>query len=118
MSGWLTNHRTVELHARNTQHDRDPAAGSFGSDAPQHTTGSTVDVVKLELDSLPSVRACAGAWLANHGPLNLLINNAGVMACPLARTEAGWELQFATKPNQSIASENDSLKKKYSKCQP
>ena len=35
MSGWLTNPRTVELHARNTQHDRDPAAGSFGSDAPQ-----------------------------------------------------------------------------------
>ena len=33
MSGWFTNPGTVELHAGNTQHDRDPAARSFGSDA-------------------------------------------------------------------------------------
>ena len=59
-------------------------------------TGSKVDVVELELDSLPSVRACAEGWLAGHGALNLLINNAGIMACPLARTSQGWEIQFAT----------------------
>jgi NAD(P)-dependent dehydrogenase (short-subunit alcohol dehydrogenase family) len=59
-------------------------------------TGSQVDVVELELASLPSVRACAEGWLANHGPLNLLINNAGIMACPLDRTSEGWEMQFAT----------------------
>jgi len=60
------------------------------------STGSAVDVVELELASLQSVRACAEGWLAGHGPLNLLINNAGIMACPLARTSNGWEIQFAT----------------------
>ena len=29
-------------------------------------------------------------------PLDLLVNNAGVMAAPLTRTPEGWELQFAT----------------------
>lgn len=62
----------------------------------RESTGSEVDVVALELDSPPSVRACAEGWLASHGALHLLINNAGVMACPLARTSEGWESQFAT----------------------
>lgn len=31
-----------------------------------------------------------------EGPLHILINNAGVMACPEARTPSGWELQLAT----------------------
>jgi NAD(P)-dependent dehydrogenase (short-subunit alcohol dehydrogenase family) len=75
---------------------RNVAKGEDVAESIRESTGSTVDVVELELDSLPSVRACAESWLGNHGPLNLLINNAGVMACPLARTEAGWELQFAT----------------------
>ena len=59
-------------------------------------TGSTIDVVELDLSTLDSVRACAEGWLASHGVLNILINNAGVMACPLSRTDLGWELQFAT----------------------
>jgi NAD(P)-dependent dehydrogenase (short-subunit alcohol dehydrogenase family) len=52
--------------------------------------------VELHLDALASVRDCAQGWLASHGALNLLINNAGVMACPLARIGEGWESQFAT----------------------
>ena len=34
--------------------------------------------------------------MQEHGPLHLLILNAGIMACPLARTAEGWEMQFAT----------------------
>ncbi|MDT7678257.1 MAG: hypothetical protein QOD82_6159, partial [Pseudonocardiales bacterium] len=30
------------------------------------------------------------------GPLHLLVNSAGVMACPQSSTADGWELQFAT----------------------
>ncbi len=33
------------------------------------------------------------AW---DGPLHILVNNAGIMACPLMRTPEGWEMQFAT----------------------
>jgi NAD(P)-dependent dehydrogenase (short-subunit alcohol dehydrogenase family) len=59
-------------------------------------TGATVDVGELSLDRPDSVRAFAKQWLADHDVLHLLINNAGVMACPLARTAEGWEMQFAT----------------------
>lgn len=75
---------------------RNVAKGEEVAQSIRESTGSEADVVELELDSLPSVRACAERWLASHGPLNLLINNAGIMACPLARTGEGWEIQFAT----------------------
>ncbi|MCZ6710158.1 MAG: SDR family NAD(P)-dependent oxidoreductase [Gammaproteobacteria bacterium] len=75
---------------------RDVPKGEQVAQTIRESTGSEIDVVALELDSPPSVRACAEKWLASHGVLNLLINNAGVMACPLARTGEGWEIQFAT----------------------
>jgi NAD(P)-dependent dehydrogenase (short-subunit alcohol dehydrogenase family) len=55
--------------------------------------GGSVEVRRLDLASLRSVRVFAAAW---DGPLDLLINNAGVMAPPLSRTEDGFELQFGT----------------------
>lgn len=53
-----------------------------------------VDVDHLDLGSLASVRAFAQRW--GDRPLNILINNAGIMACPLGQTEDGFELQFGT----------------------
>jgi NAD(P)-dependent dehydrogenase (short-subunit alcohol dehydrogenase family) len=51
----------------------------------------------LDLASLASVRAFAAKMVANGRPLDLLINNAGVMNLPTRRlTEDGFELQFAT----------------------
>jgi len=51
----------------------------------------------LDLASLPSVRAFAAAAVANGQPLDLLINNAGVMDLPTRRlTEDGFEMQFGT----------------------
>jgi NAD(P)-dependent dehydrogenase (short-subunit alcohol dehydrogenase family) len=51
------------------------------------------EVRLLDLASLDSVRAFALGW---SGPINLLINNAGVMIPPLTRTQDGFELQFGT----------------------
>jgi NAD(P)-dependent dehydrogenase (short-subunit alcohol dehydrogenase family) len=51
------------------------------------------EVRALDLASLDSVRQFAAAW---EGPLDLLINNAGVMVPPLSRTAEGFELQFGT----------------------
>lgn len=48
----------------------------------------------LDLSSFKSIRAFAERW--GDKPLNLLINNAGVMACPLAYTEDGLEMQIGT----------------------
>jgi NAD(P)-dependent dehydrogenase (short-subunit alcohol dehydrogenase family) len=50
----------------------------------------------LELDSLASIRAFADWFTSKHHELPLLINNAGVMACPLGRTVDGFESQFGT----------------------
>lgn len=53
-----------------------------------------VEVRRLDLSSLTSVREFAESWA---GPLDLLVNNAGVMAPPTHRTtEDGHELQFGT----------------------
>ncbi len=48
----------------------------------------------LELGDLASVRAFAARW--GDRPLSILVNNAGVMACPLGRTKDGFETQFGT----------------------
>ena len=55
-----------------------------------------IDTVLLDLADLDSVRAGASDILAKCPQINLLINNAGVMACPLMRTAQGFEMQFGT----------------------
>jgi NAD(P)-dependent dehydrogenase (short-subunit alcohol dehydrogenase family) len=54
------------------------------------------EVEELDLADLESVRAFAERRLADGRHIDLLINGAGVMACPETRTPGGWELQFAT----------------------
>lgn len=55
-----------------------------------------IDAVPLDLTDFDSIRACADAVTKLTGKLDLLINNAGIMAVPFARTPAGCELQFGT----------------------
>lgn len=55
-----------------------------------------VDVLRLDLASLKSVREFADKFIALDLPLNILINNAGVMFCPYQLSEDEIELQFAT----------------------
>jgi NAD(P)-dependent dehydrogenase (short-subunit alcohol dehydrogenase family) len=63
-----------------------------GQDAAATMQGET-EVRRLDLASLASVREFAAGW---EGDLDLLINNAGIMAPPLTRTADGFELQFGT----------------------
>ncbi|MFI6624929.1 SDR family NAD(P)-dependent oxidoreductase [Streptomyces sp. NPDC050528] len=53
----------------------------------------TFDIRPLDVSDLTSVRAFADAW---SGDLDILINNAGVMDIPAARTADGLDLQTAT----------------------
>ena len=55
-----------------------------------------VELGLLDLTSLESVRAFATWFGARHAQLDVLVNNAGIMACPLGRTQDGFELQFGT----------------------
>ncbi|QLC23136.1 SDR family NAD(P)-dependent oxidoreductase [Parasphingopyxis sp. CP4] len=58
--------------------------------------GASVEVIALDLASLDSIRSAAQAFLATHDRLDLLVNNAGVMACPPLKTADGFEMQFGT----------------------
>jgi NAD(P)-dependent dehydrogenase (short-subunit alcohol dehydrogenase family) len=58
--------------------------------------GGSLELVELDLASLASVRACADALLADGRPFDVIIANAGVMACPQGQTEDGFEMQFGT----------------------
>jgi NAD(P)-dependent dehydrogenase (short-subunit alcohol dehydrogenase family) len=55
-----------------------------------------VEVAELDLASLDSVRAFAERLHSEHDGIDLLVNNAGVMATPRRRTADGFELQFGT----------------------
>jgi NAD(P)-dependent dehydrogenase (short-subunit alcohol dehydrogenase family) len=70
---------------------RDEAKGRKAADATP--VPALAEVRLLDLARLESVRAFARGW---SGPINLLINNAGVMIPPLTRTQDGFELQFGT----------------------
>jgi len=73
---------------------RDVDAGAhIAAEIARATGNDGVRARPLDLADLDSVRAFASAWA---GPLHILVNNAGVMACPEQRTRQGFELQFAT----------------------
>jgi NAD(P)-dependent dehydrogenase (short-subunit alcohol dehydrogenase family) len=55
-----------------------------------------VEVDQLDLADLASVRAFAERFLRRYRTLDILIANAGIMACPETRVGPGWEAQFAT----------------------
>jgi NAD(P)-dependent dehydrogenase (short-subunit alcohol dehydrogenase family) len=57
------------------------------------TVDGQVEVRPLDLADLASVRAFADAW---DGPIDVLVNNAGVMAIPEGRTKDGFEMQIGT----------------------
>jgi NAD(P)-dependent dehydrogenase (short-subunit alcohol dehydrogenase family) len=55
-----------------------------------------VEVGHLDLADLASVRAFAQEFMSRHERLDLLVNNAGIMAAPYRKTVDGFELQFGT----------------------
>ncbi|TRY61533.1 hypothetical protein TCAL_05730 [Tigriopus californicus] len=62
----------------------------------KENTGGQVEVRRLDLASLKSVRECAEALVASEDKIDILINNAGVMLCPHWKTEDGFDMQFGT----------------------
>ncbi|PKP65181.1 MAG: short-chain dehydrogenase [Alphaproteobacteria bacterium HGW-Alphaproteobacteria-7] len=61
----------------------------------QHPDAS-IDTIICDLGNLSSIRACGGEARKRFTAIDLLINNAGVMACPLMHTADGFEMQFGT----------------------
>ncbi len=56
-----------------------------------------VDLYEADLASLASIRAFTDTFFADgHDRIDVLIGNAGIMACPQATTTDGFEMQFGT----------------------
>jgi NAD(P)-dependent dehydrogenase (short-subunit alcohol dehydrogenase family) len=62
----------------------------------RETQSEKIEFRSLDLSSLQSVKRFVADFLALRRELHLLINNAGIMAAPLAYTDAGLESQFGT----------------------
>ena len=59
-------------------------------------SGDKILLLKLDLESLDSVRSCAAEFRRRSSKLNILINNAGVRLTPEGTTKDGFETQFGT----------------------
>ncbi|SDK57228.1 NAD(P)-dependent dehydrogenase, short-chain alcohol dehydrogenase family [Arthrobacter sp. ov407] len=88
----------VVVPARRPEHARDVLAAAGLTPA---TEGGDVSVAELDLADQGSVKEFAADFLAGAAPgtgrsLDILINNAAIMASPERRVGPGWESQFAT----------------------
>jgi NAD(P)-dependent dehydrogenase (short-subunit alcohol dehydrogenase family) len=73
---------------------RDTAKGEEAAERIREgASDATLDVTRLDLADLASVREFAAGW---SGGLDLLVNNAGVMALPRRTTADGFEMQLGT----------------------
>jgi len=81
----------VVMTARSTEKGEE-AAGRIRSALP----AARLEVRRLDLADLASVRAFAGEVVAAHPAIDLLLNNAGVMMPPRGETADGFETQFGT----------------------
>ncbi len=97
--GGLGHHTALELARRGARivlAGRNPAkveetVAAIRGEVPD----APLEALHLDLASLSSVRTAAEA-AAQVGPIDVLVNNAGVMGTPYSRTADGLELQMAT----------------------
>ncbi|MEZ5680605.1 MAG: SDR family NAD(P)-dependent oxidoreductase [Erythrobacter sp.] len=75
---------------------RDATKLSAAADEIAEATGAKVETLVCDLASLASIRHATDEANSRFDKIDLLINNAGVMACPLGHTADGFEMQFGT----------------------
>jgi NAD(P)-dependent dehydrogenase (short-subunit alcohol dehydrogenase family) len=77
---------------------RDMAKGHRATEPvlAQASNGGSFELVQLDLASLASIRSCANALVSAGKSFDVIIANAGVMACPQGKTVDGFETQFGT----------------------
>ena len=82
---------SVTLLARNSDRAKDAVA-----EVASMVRGADLEAGFADLGDLDSIRAFAASYLAGHDAVDVLMNNAGVMACPFGHTADGFETQFGT----------------------
>eukprot|EP01025_Chloroclados_australasicus_P043671 TRINITY_DN4685_c0_g4_i2.p2 TRINITY_DN4685_c0_g4~~TRINITY_DN4685_c0_g4_i2.p2 ORF type:complete len:337 (+),score=39.04 TRINITY_DN4685_c0_g4_i2:117-1127(+) len=81
----------VIMAARNTE-----KCQKVADEIKQKVKDANLTVMKLDLADLVSVKQFCDEYKLAKLPLNILICNAGVMACPFTKSAQGHEMQFAT----------------------
>jgi NAD(P)-dependent dehydrogenase (short-subunit alcohol dehydrogenase family) len=91
--------RTLAAHGAQVvgaARDLDKAKTATEQVRAEAAKGGGLELVELDLASLASVRACADGLVSAGKPFDLIIANAGIMACPKSQTSDGFETQFGT----------------------
>jgi retinol dehydrogenase 12 len=81
----------IWLAARNPQ-----KAQAAIDDIKKQVPDAPLKFLELDLASFASIRKAAATFLAESGRLDILMLNAGIMACPPGQTKEGYEIQFGT----------------------
>jgi NAD(P)-dependent dehydrogenase (short-subunit alcohol dehydrogenase family) len=93
--GLATAKALAARHAHVVMAVRDQAkAAAAVEEIRAETPEASLELVPLDLASQASVRRAAEQILAAHDRIDLLVNNAGLMATPEGRTEDGFEMQL------------------------
>ena len=95
--GLATSRELARAGATVVLASRDPGKGERAiEEIGRSVPGAKLELRELDLADLASVRRFAERFAAEHESLDLLINNAGVMAPPRRLTKDGFESQFGT----------------------
>jgi NAD(P)-dependent dehydrogenase (short-subunit alcohol dehydrogenase family) len=95
--GLATARELGRVGARTVLACRDVARGEQARrEIEERAPNTEVDLLELDLASLDSVRAFSERLHSEYDGVDLLVNNAGVMATPRRHTADGFELQFGT----------------------
>lgn len=84
-------HANVVLACRNEERGK-AALQSIVREHPE----ARAELIQLDLSNLASIHRFADEFTGRHGRLEILINNAGIMVPPFAKTVDGFESQFGT----------------------
>ena len=93
--GFVTAKQLAKQGASVTLACRNEAEGRARADEIRaEVPNADLEVRRLDLGDLSSVRSFVAGYLADHDSLHLLINNAGIMVPPYGKTAQGFETQF------------------------
>lgn len=82
---------TVIMAVRNTK-----KAETVENEIKQKQPNARIDIREMDLSSFESVKRFAEGVTKDYNRLDVLINNAGIMACPFDKTKDGYEIQMGT----------------------
>jgi len=89
----LSKHKPAKLYMTARSKAKYDAAVT---DIKKSNPNASITFLELDLASFASIKAAANTVLAENDRLDILINNAGVMALPQGLTKDGFEVQFGT----------------------